>query len=296
MATKNTDRLAQSQVVSLWKRPSGEIPEVVYHYTDAAGLHGILSSRRVWATDCRFLNDETESQLGLHRATQLVQALYLKEKSDRVRGIYRAFLEALRRKRENRNFIFSLSSRKDDLSQWRAYARDGKGFTIGFKSEALLSYSEEKEAYGFSKVSYNQQSFDRRLKKYITMMFDAIESSGLNGIARDDYIARTSANLEWMTYVAAVLFKHSSFMAEKEWRVNTYQEGADVKVRSAGDRLVPYVELKLCADDAGCIPVAQIGIGPGFRQSSTKFAVERLLETTGITAEIYDAETPFRRV
>jgi hypothetical protein len=33
-----------------------------YHYTDAAGLIGILTSHRLWATDIRFLNDPSEGR------------------------------------------------------------------------------------------------------------------------------------------------------------------------------------------------------------------------------------------
>jgi hypothetical protein len=44
-------------------------PELVYHYTDAAGLLGIISSGTLWATDIEFLNDAQE--LTYARATVL---------------------------------------------------------------------------------------------------------------------------------------------------------------------------------------------------------------------------------
>ena len=36
------------------------LPAAVYHYTDAAGLQGILDSGVLWATDYRYLNDSSE--------------------------------------------------------------------------------------------------------------------------------------------------------------------------------------------------------------------------------------------
>ncbi|HEY3830871.1 MAG TPA: hypothetical protein VGO03_01130 [Acidimicrobiia bacterium] len=44
-------------------------PSTLHQYTDAAGLFGIVNSRELWATDCRFLNDSTEYQLGLELVT-----------------------------------------------------------------------------------------------------------------------------------------------------------------------------------------------------------------------------------
>ena len=34
--------------------------DVLYHYTSISALNGILTSRNVWASDCRFLNDQKE--------------------------------------------------------------------------------------------------------------------------------------------------------------------------------------------------------------------------------------------
>jgi hypothetical protein len=39
------------------------MPSSVFHYTDAAGLLGILSSETLFATDYRYLNDSTEAAL-----------------------------------------------------------------------------------------------------------------------------------------------------------------------------------------------------------------------------------------
>lgn len=42
------------------KRELVEIPEIVYHYTDAAGLLGIVSTGTLWMADIEFLNDAEE--------------------------------------------------------------------------------------------------------------------------------------------------------------------------------------------------------------------------------------------
>jgi hypothetical protein len=37
-----------------------DFPATLYHYTSVDGLLGILRSKRIWATDIRFLNDRSE--------------------------------------------------------------------------------------------------------------------------------------------------------------------------------------------------------------------------------------------
>lgn len=41
-----------------------EIPAVVYHYTDAAGLLGIIEAQKFWATEMTLLNDPEEYVIG----------------------------------------------------------------------------------------------------------------------------------------------------------------------------------------------------------------------------------------
>jgi hypothetical protein len=45
--------------------PAPESRETVWHYTNAAGLLGILRSNVLWATDAFFLNDAAEVTYGI---------------------------------------------------------------------------------------------------------------------------------------------------------------------------------------------------------------------------------------
>ncbi len=39
-------------------------PELLFHYTNASGVRGILETSRLWATNCRFHNDASEVAYG----------------------------------------------------------------------------------------------------------------------------------------------------------------------------------------------------------------------------------------
>ena len=58
--------------VSKIARPEEEAP-ALFHYTDAAGLLGILKSRSLWATDFRSLNDASEMHYGMDLAHGLIK-------------------------------------------------------------------------------------------------------------------------------------------------------------------------------------------------------------------------------
>jgi hypothetical protein len=43
---------------------------LLYHYTDAKGLHGILETEQLWASSYQFLNDATELLVALPQNRQ----------------------------------------------------------------------------------------------------------------------------------------------------------------------------------------------------------------------------------
>lgn len=45
-------------------------PGLLWHYSDAAGMAGIVRTEKLWATDTRFLNDSTELAYGLSLAVE----------------------------------------------------------------------------------------------------------------------------------------------------------------------------------------------------------------------------------
>ena len=58
---KLLDDLIQN-VLGAWSRHHEQVPHVLYHYTSADGLIGILSSKSIWLTDLRYMNDLSELQ------------------------------------------------------------------------------------------------------------------------------------------------------------------------------------------------------------------------------------------
>ena len=113
-------------------------PNVIYHYTDARGLRGILETGKLWFTDIFYLNDPTELRHSLSFAVD-----FLRKEAAKGSPALKLFLEhlgtMLSRDIEEiaHFFVCSFSKSSDELGQWRAYADDGRGFAIGFDGKAL---------------------------------------------------------------------------------------------------------------------------------------------------------------
>jgi hypothetical protein len=112
---------------------------LIYHYTSDTGLQGIIESGKLWFSDIFGLNDPTELRHGLKVAIDV-----LKSKIDDARPEIATFASQLERfdvdagvEAAGHFFICCFSGDADDLGQWRAYAHDGRGYALGFKTAAL---------------------------------------------------------------------------------------------------------------------------------------------------------------
>ena len=98
---------------------------LLYHYTDAGGLVGVLNSKCLWFSHLQFMNDSEEWSYGVKMLAKVVEEFtdipHLKGSVDVVSN-YNGFAD---------HYSFSLSENKDILSQWRGYCpKGGYSFSI----------------------------------------------------------------------------------------------------------------------------------------------------------------------
>jgi hypothetical protein len=73
-------KIAESRALIL-----AQPPELLFHYTNASGMLGILDSSRLWATNYRFLNDASEIAYGMALFESIVQERIATADGDIVR-------------------------------------------------------------------------------------------------------------------------------------------------------------------------------------------------------------------
>lgn len=119
-------------------QPQHSTSDLVWHYTDAAGLLSILRTDTVWATSSEFLNDRGEVQLGQQLAEERMQERARRE-PDSIYGRLGALLrednkQGTRPERDGVGalfFVLSASSSSDSLAMWRNYGGAGESYAIG---------------------------------------------------------------------------------------------------------------------------------------------------------------------
>jgi hypothetical protein len=228
--------------------------DLLYHYTTAAGLIGLLgtdaSSARMWMTQIQYMNDDSE----FYHAYEFAR-------SEIVKG------ELM-----TRYFAFSLTEKPDLLSQWRGYSPDG-GYCIGFKFGDLKKLADS-NIFSLRPCIYN----DAEKKLMISKLVRTIELGIQNGEvdpsvktnikipekSRADATARL--RIQEQINSLAPFLKHSGFQEECERRLAGIvgaQNDKRAKWRARGSSIVPYAELDI--SQAGPIPVVarKVIVGPG---------------------------------
>jgi hypothetical protein len=238
---------------------------VLYHYTSAAGLVGILERGCLFASDVWFLNDASEVRYAQTRMLEQVRKW-----SDF--GSDQPWVEELLEVSETKPgwlddvFVASFCEVPDLLSQWRGYAAGG--FAVGFAADSLASLDRAPETARLVQVAYGPESGRRRLRG----LFEQLAAGGPYSLEERERLARKVLLPE----MACV--KEPSFSEEKEWRLLVVEERAErilFRVRAAA--VVPYVEVALPEPS----PVCEIVIGPMVDQQMRLRGVEQLLARRG---------------
>ena len=271
--------------------PNAE-PEILYHYCSNATLCSIIQNKSIWLSSLSMSNDSMEGRW--------MRGIF--QKACRNADIKVRHVPEIMRSFDNlvamSDFLgFCLSEQGDVLSQWRGYADDAAGVSIGFSFPYLNSghpIDEENDIAGHSlwKVIYGTQE----QAEYLDQVIRETEKFSADG-AYDRptllTLARKSAEQEvqkklWASANISLLplffdlfrVKNPAFSEEREWRLMSPSPRIKMsgrKFRSAGSKIIPYREHQLGRMDEG--PLVEIILGP--KNTSNEKDIENLLLTNG---------------
>ena len=122
---------------------NSELPSVLWHYTSAPGLLGILESASVFATQLACLNDVSELRYAVSQVRAAMQTLrprMVGEDPDKD-FIFDLFDRSVTLDTVPTSDIYvaCFSRKRDDLSQWRAYGGGENGYAVALQTQFLLS-------------------------------------------------------------------------------------------------------------------------------------------------------------
>ena len=291
-------------------------PDVLYHYCSLDTFCNIMKNHSIWLSDVTKSNDSNELVWATWQCETAVIKKFL-EYSDRMKANgdfintrFRDFnkitdqFQSMDTSKSIKSWVFCLSEKGDNLGQWRGYADDGHGVSVGFNKNYFMSKIVPKEFqldcmyYFFDKIQYGD--------------FDASELLNPDDIE----ILKTSCNYEdlencfkkMMAYsiILTPLYKSAAFEEEAEWRAvfwihtselekgvvpsinllgnpNKRFDIVDYSFVTKNNTLVSHIELEIKDMKSA---IASITIGP--KSNLTVLDVKLFLISLGLLENIED--------
>lgn len=283
--------------------------QLLYHYCSSQTAFAILQSRTVRLSALSSANDTLEGRvLGKVFSEMISSTTLAKGVVDVASVIAEGYPET------TEGFALCLSEDGDLLSQWRAYARDGTGVSIGFAPRELTvnhgAVNFGAHYFDLTKVEYGEEG----LRDNLFPIVEALEKSfaeygefiSLNeGITKERAIAALAdreGNLqglfkgekngpELLSQLLSILAplhfriystKPKSFHEEREWRLLRYRHRVplnEVKYFADGSSIRPYIPC-LIADPAKNV-LREVVLGP--KHSSNINWVRAFLASAGLS-------------
>lgn len=270
--------------------------DMLYHYTSQRGLLGIVGDKKIWSTNLRYLNDSTEFSYTIDLTMNALNGRPTEVK-EFISDILTSHLNSLK---TGPVFAASLSTQRDQLSQWRGYCPDSGGFMIGFDRAELQRLAKE-QGFGLNHCIYNLAKQQKIINKKIECLSQIIHSdeSPQPNIELDSYfttISKARLNFALNFLLLAPRFKHPSFKQEDEWRLvsdPTDSIPRKIKFREGKSTIVPYIEFSL-SNKMSSMPIKEIMVGPTPHPDLSLNSVRELLRNKGISCNISKSDIPFR--
>jgi hypothetical protein len=285
---QNTTLLGYGMLKRLAREPTP--PEVLYHYTGPVALQGIVESRSLWATRIDYLNDRREFHIALDESLALLASKTTSDTLRKLADYVRDKFEGLVPRKDV--YVVSLSARADLLSQWRAYAPDSGGYSIGFRTADLVKGHAER--FYFGRCVYRKTERAELLLQLLTSAVENAEQAD----ERTGGVVGAGLELVTAVFFLSPFFKHDSFEEEAEWRIAVMPMHLagyrPVRFRAAAGNLVPYVHLPLAAEGTP-LPIQSVYVGPNREQDLAAQSLRMFLHGAGLTAcEVHRSETSYR--
>jgi hypothetical protein len=212
---------------------------------------------------------------------------------------------------------FCLSDDGDLLSQWRGYAADATGVSIGFPKDYLEQFSEasrtlKKSGFTLQKVEYDREIQEGLIKPVYTEIkelinegafkfpgkYNLLDARSDDEVKRDDEKIKGAFSRLSMTVLTLFeklfLLKTNAFREEHEWRLISYfvKTGDDMcSFRALNDRIVPFREFELLESERGSI--VEVILGP--KNTTPNYVIESFLRQSGFAdVKISRSEASYR--
>jgi hypothetical protein len=302
---------------------------VALHFRSRLPRH--RTSKAIFATDVRFLNDRTEFIHAREVATHVIAetaeygANFFPARDHSKKVVDLAFERGMLSASRIQVFVASFSEAEDQLSQWRGYAQGSSGVSLAFDltglrppvhtdtlvtlapcvyhteekkkllREALSHFVGEAQGYWNSAFKAAEPSFRAGSRTTGQAIIDKIMSSPEFTADITRAVVKTQADLLRI----AALSKDESFHEEREWRLVLPVDAGKTtfknppRFRPASTTLIPYIAHPFSPDPDAVLPLKDVILGPGSHVSALQAALG-FLKSQSLAVEPRESNSPYR--
>ena len=234
------------------------LPSNLFHYTDAFGFNGILSSLKFNATSIYDLADSKEFKHGLRLAKSVLEE---EEKSHRrLRPFFRKVRGSLdTQQRWFRLYVACFCSSDKNLKMWKSYARSQ--YCIAFdtanlgpfpqpwSSVAVANIVDQKFAWLSKSANLDLTKVEYSKRRQIQLIQEILKkTSSLYEDVGSEHHGRLAADVAHFILRCLCSFKRGRFSKEQEWRFVRWrivgcQDDQELLRLTAQGIAIPYSEL-----------------------------------------------------
>lgn len=279
-------------------------PKILYHYCNTDSFVSIIRNQSIRLSSLSLSNDSMEGRLIKTAIMKLAERDGL---SDGEKVELRESLVFNERYFDGLGFCLSFYG--DLLSQWRGYADDGYGVSIGFGVPYLKSLIHSEHGndphFDLHQVRYKPAEHEAEINDIYTELrklisLGAFKRTGMTGLldtrsplqvmADDAKIKKANEQLLLKLYDLApkqFTLKANAFNEEKEWRLISVMEGNkfdECEYRACRNRIIPFRTIKL--GDLTAIgtrrklkPIREVFLGP--KNETPTSVVQAMLKQAG---------------
>ncbi len=293
--------------------------DLLFHYTSPESLIGILTSRCIWATDIKYLNDSAELEYALTFTKSKVSQKYMTDDYDS--HVSYLLSSGFAKLDPMPIYVASLSEMADLLSQWRAYCPPTGGVAIAFDRRKIDEYAD-RHRLELTQCTYDTSEHNELLTKLYEKVYKAFshnemsvdaynllspkqqvdfEIKCLKDLTEDGDILKEEVKETLSGFFRELLalaprIKHPSFSEEREWRLicrDYTASGFRIAFRTRQSLIIPYVEIGPLEPEA----IFGVVIGPCSHGELLEQSVARLTQNLlGRKVDIIHSTTPYRNL
>lgn len=243
------------------------LPDTLYHYCGSSAFASIIKTRSIRLSSLNLSNDSLEGRLVRSLVLELAADNSLNpddlNRLDRALQICEEKLYGLG---------FCLSENGDLLSQWRGYADNAHGISIGFNPEYLQSLAKQNAdsnlQFQICQVKYDKPEQLAIVHPAYDEICLALKNDAFPASPNDRTQQQDEARGHFVANMRVLIqnlfqLKSAAFREEQEWRLVSLAGLNPSEVHqfhSDRGKVTPYMELQL--NEEPLWPVSEVILGP----------------------------------